>query len=196
LAESNDSPIKPERVVATMQRLLPDDAVLVCDPGTPCPYYSGYFQFERTGRHFISNRAHGALGYSMSAAVGAQIGRPNAKVVAIMGDGSFGFTSGELETIVRTGVPITMVVFSNAVFGWIKAGQKTGFDERYYSVDFDRTDHARVAEAYGVKAWSVSDPAELEGALKAALAHDGPTLVDVIAQPLHEARAPVSEWVA
>jgi len=114
----------------------------------------------------------------------------------VMGDGSFGFTAGELETIVRLQVPITMVVFSNSVYGWIKAGQRTGFSERYFSVDFSRTDHARVAEAFGVKAWRVEDPAELKGTLAKAIETAGPTLVDVIAQPLNEAKAPVSEWVA
>jgi len=196
LAESDATPIRPERLVAALQRVLPDEAVVVADPGTPCPYLSAYLDWERTGRRFISNRAHGALGYAMAAAVGAHYGRPAAKVVSVMGDGSFGFTAGELETIARLGVPVTMIVVSNAVFGWIKAGQKTGFDARYYSVDFSRTDHARVAEAFGVKAWTVTDPAELETTLRRALEHGGPTLVDVVCQPLHEARAPVSEWVA
>ena len=63
-------------------------------------------------------------------------------------------------------------------------------------MDFNRTDHAKVAEAFGVKSWTVRDPADLPSVLKLALAHDGPTLVDVISQPLHEAAAPVSEWVA
>lgn len=196
LAESDEMPIRPERLVATLQRVLPEDSVVVADPGTPCPYLSAYLDWEQTGRRFFSNRAHGALGYSMAAAVGAHYGRPSAKVVSVMGDGSFGFTAGELETIVRLGAPVTMIVVSNAVYGWIKAGQKTGFGQRYYSVDFTRTDHARVAEAFGVKAWTVSDPAELEGTLKRALEHGGPSLVDVLCQPLHEARAPVSEWVA
>jgi acetolactate synthase-1/2/3 large subunit len=113
-----------------------------------------------------------------------------------MGDGSFGMAAGEMETLVRLGLPVTLVVISNSVFGWIKAGQKTGYDRRYYSVDFSRTDHARVAEGFGLKTWRVEDPADLRGALKAAVAHDGPTLVDVICQPLQDARAPVSEWVA
>lgn len=196
LAESNEVPIRPERLVASLQALLPEDAVLVCDPGTPCPYFSAYYEQRRTGRLFISNRAHGALGYSMSAALGAKIGRPDATVVAVMGDGSFGFTAGELETIVRAGQKITIVVVSNACYGWIKAGQKSGYGERYYSVDFGRTDHAAVARAFGVKAWRAEDPATLQETLSAALRHEGPALVDVIAQPLHEARAPVSEWVA
>ncbi len=196
LATSNDTPIKPERVIAELQAVLPKDAVIVADPGTPCPYFSAYYEQAETGRHFISNRAHGALGYSMACAVGAHYGRPSAKVVSVMGDGSFGFTCGEMETIVRLKVPVTMVVISNSVYGWIKAGQKTGFNERYYSVDFSRTDHARVAEAFGVKAFTVKDPADLRKTLKQAVEHGGPTLVDVICQPLHEARAPVSEWVA
>lgn len=196
LAESGETPIKPERVVAALGSLLPDDAIVVCDPGTACPYFSAYYEIRQTGRHFISNRAHGALGYAMPAAVGAHFGRPGAKCVAVMGDGGFGFCVGELETIARLNVPVTMVVFSNSVYGWIKAGQKSGYGERYYSVDFSRTDHAKVAEAYGVRSWRVEDPAALEPALKAALETDGPTLVDVISQPLQDARAPVSEWVA
>jgi acetolactate synthase-1/2/3 large subunit len=196
LAESDAAPILPERVIATLDRLLPGDAVICADPGTPCPYFSAYYTIRKPGRHFITNRAHGALGYALAAAVGAQIGRPDAKVVAALGDGSFGMCVGELETIVRLGLPITVVVFSNSVFGWIKAGQKTGFDARYFSVDFTRTDHAAVASAYGVKSWRVEQPGDLEAALKAAIAHDGPTLVDVIAQPLQDAAAPVSEWVA
>jgi acetolactate synthase-1/2/3 large subunit len=132
----------------------------------------------------------------MSAAVGAYYGRPGAKIVSVMGDGSFGFTAGELETIVRLKLPITFVVFSNSVYGWIKAGQRSGFNQRYFSVDFSRTDHAKVAEAFGVKAWRVEDPLLLRDSLRLAVEHDGPALVDVIAQPLNEARAPVSEWVA
>ena len=112
-----------------------------------------------------------------------------------MGDGSFNFTCGELETIVRRGVPLKMVVFSNTVYGWIKASQKTGYGERYFSVDFNRTDHARVAEAFGVKSWRVEDPVGLDAAIQAALAHDGPALVDVISQQLQDTAVPVSQWM-
>ena len=196
LARSGETPIRPERVVAALNEVLPDDAVVVADPGTPCPYFSAYYRASRPGRHFISNRAHGALGYALPAAMGVQMGRPDATVAAVMGDGSFGFAAGEFETIVRLDLPITFVVFSNAVYGWIKAGQKAGFGERYFSVDFSRTDHAAVAAAYGLKTWRVEDPEALTATLRQAVAHDGPALVDVISQPLHEARAPVSEWIA
>ncbi len=196
LSNSNATPVAPERVILELNAIAPQDAVIVADPGTPCPYFSAYYQVDRCGRQFITNRAHGALGYSLSASVGAQVGRPNSKVYAAMGDGSFGFAVGELETVTRLGLPITFIVFSNSAYGWIKAGQKQGFGARYQSVDFTRTDHAAVAAAFGLKTWTVTDPRELGAALSAATRHDGPSLVDVISQPLHETRAPVSEWIA
>lgn len=196
LATSGARPIRPEAVVATLSDLLDPDATIVADPGTPCPYFSAHYRWRQSGRHFITNRAHGALGYALAAAMGAHVGRPGVKTVAVMGDGSFGFCCGEYETITRYNMPITSVVFSNSVFGWIKAGQDAGFGQRFYNVDFNRTDHAAVARAFGVKSWTVEDPADLRTVLAQALAHDGPTLVDVISQPLHEAAAPVSEWVA
>ncbi|WP_424946514.1 thiamine pyrophosphate-binding protein [Candidatus Spongiihabitans sp.] len=196
LAASDDSPIKPERVIAELNQILPSDAVIVADPGTPCPYFSAFYRIPHAGRYFISNRAHGALGYALSAAVGAQIGRPKSRVVAAMGDGSFGFTVGELETVTRLNLPIMFLVFSNSVYGWIKAGQKAGFKQRYYAVDFNRTDHAAVAESFGVKSWRVEDPADLRRVFNLAIEHHGPTLVDIISQPLQDSQAPVSEWIA
>ena len=196
LASIDDSLIRPEAVVANLQKLLPEDAVIVADPGTPCPYFSGYYEHRRAGRQFVTNRSHGALGYALPGVVGAQIARPDSQCVAVMGDGSFGFACGELETIARYQLPVTLLVISNAVFGWIKAGQKHGFDQRYFSVDFNRTDHAKVAAAFGIKSWQVSEPKQLYETLQTALQLQQPTLVDIICQPLHEANAPVSEWIA
>jgi acetolactate synthase I/II/III large subunit len=196
LALSNDKPIKPERVVAELAQALDPDTILVADAGTPCPYFSAYYQVRGTGRCFFSNRAHGALGYSMAAAMGAHFARPQVKCVSVMGDGSFGFTCGELETAVRYRLPVTFIVISNGTYGWIKAGQKAGYGERYFAVDFDTTDHAAVAAAFGVKSWRVKEPNDLSKVLSEALAQDGPSLVDIVCQPLHEAKAPVSEWIA
>jgi len=196
LAQKDDDLILPERVISDLQSVLDDDAVICADPGTPCPYFSAFYRWPKAGRHFITNRAHGALGYALAASIGAQFGRPDSRVIAAMGDGSFAFCCGEMETITRYNLPITMIVFSNAVFGWIKAGQKSGFDQRYHNVDFNRTDHAAVARAYGIKSWTVSDPAKLNEVLKEATSLNQPTMVDIICQPLQDANAPVSEWVA
>ena len=103
---------------------------------------------------------------------GAHFAQPNVKCVAVMGDGSFGFTCGELETIVRLKLPIAIVVISNAAFGWIEAGQKSGFNRRYFSVDFSRPEHAAVAAAFGVKSSKVDDPTELRSTLKSAIEAD------------------------
>jgi acetolactate synthase-1/2/3 large subunit len=195
LAASEEAPIRPERVIATLQHVLPEDAVILSDPGTSCPYFSAYYQLPQAGRHFITNRAHGALGYALPASLGAWYGRPDAKIVALMGDGSFGFSCGELETICRARADITYIVFSNASFGWIKASQKADKGARYYNVDFSRRDQAAIAAAFGVKSWRVEDPARLENVFREALAHDGPTLVDIVTQPLEEAAAPVRRWM-
>lgn len=195
IANSEDMPIRPERVIAALMNVLPADATVISDPGTSCPYYSAYYSQSLAGRYFITNRAHGALGYSLSAALGAWYGRSDSKVVALMGDGSFGFTCGELETVCRSNAPITYVVFSNSNFGWIKASQMADKGSRYYNVDFNRTDQAAVAAAYGVKSWKVKNPGDLERVLREAVEHDGPTLVDVMTQPLEEANAPVRRWM-
>ena len=189
--------IKPERIVKEINNAMPDNAYIVVDPGTPCPYFSAYYNFKKSGRYFITNRAHGALGYALPASIGVQIGKPKNKVVSVMGDGSFGFAVGELETAKRLNLPIIFVVISNSVYGWIKAGQKSSFNKRYYSVDFSRTDHAKVASSYGVKTWTVKKPNDLKKIISKAIKYEkGPCLIDIISQPLEEAKAPVSEWIA
>ena len=195
LAAEDVRPIRPERVLAELHRVLPRDAIVVADPGTPCPYVAAYYPMEAAGRHFITNRAHGALGYSMSAAMGAWFAQPDRKCVSVMGDGSFGFSVGELETVVRYKVPLLMVVLSNATYGWIKASQRASYGQRYFSVDFSRTDHARIAADYGVRSWRVDDPEQLGPVLRQAAEHGGPALVDVIAQSLEDAAAPVLQWM-
>jgi acetolactate synthase-1/2/3 large subunit len=195
LAASEERPIRPERIIAELNRVLPRDAVVVADPGTPCPYISAYYEFQAAGRQFLTNRAHGALGYALPAAFGAWFADPRRKVAAVMGDGSFGFAVGELETVVRCKAPLLMLVLSNATYGWIKASQKASYGGRYFSVDFSATDHARIAEGYGVRSWRVEDPAELGAVLRDAAGHDGPALVDIVTQSLEEAAAPVLQWM-
>lgn len=195
LSQSEERPIRPERIIATLQKLMPENGVLVSDPGTSCPYISAYYQQSQPGRQFITNRAHGALGYSMSAALGAWFGRPGSKVVALMGDGSFGFTVGELETVMRTGADITYIVLSNSNFGWIKASQKADKGARYHNVDFNGVDHAAIAAAYGAKSWRVEDPTILEAVMRQAIETPGTSLVDIVTQPLESAQAPVRRWM-
>ena len=196
LAKSSSLPIKPERIVSDLNSVLPDDCYIVADAGTTCPYFSAFFKLKKSGKYFLSNRAHGALGYALPAAIGVQIGMPNNRVVSVMGDGSFGLAVGELETAVRLKLPIIFIVLSNSVYGWIKAGQKTSFEERYYSVDFTRTNHAEVAKAYGLDSFRVEKPEDIKKTIEKALSLNKPCLVDIISEPLQDTKAPVSEWIA
>ena len=193
---SSDTPIRPERFLTELLPRLPDRAVMCVDPGTGCPYLSAYYRLPRAGRWFVSPRAHGALGYALPAVVGAYFARPDAsRVLGIMGDGSFGISCGELETLKRLSLPVTLVVFNNSGYGWIKAGQKMR-GRKYYSVDFSDSDHAAIARAFGLAARRVERPDELAPAIEESLSSKGPFLLDVVVQPLHEAKAPVSKWIA
>lgn len=193
---SDEVPIRPERFVAELSGALPDTAIVLADPGTPCPYLAAYHQLPLAGRWFASPRAFGALGYALPGVVGAYLARSDARrVVGIMGDGSFGTAAGELETLVRLELPVTLIVLGNSGYGWIKAGQKSRGD-RYFSVDFGASDHAAIARAYGMEARRVDEPAELAAALDEALSAPGPFLLDVPVQGLEEAHAPVSKWIA
>ena len=192
---SDDSPIWPERFIAELGQALPDDGLIITDPGTPTPYVAGFHRLPRAGRYFAAPRAHGALGYALPAVIGASFARPGAPVIGIMGDGSFGISAGELETIARLGRPVVLVVMTNAIYGWVKAGQK-GRGRKYFAVDFGSLDHARVAQAFGLEAVRVEQAKDLGPALKKALAAKGPVLLDVLTHPLDDTRAPVSKWIA
>lgn len=192
---SDAMPIRPERFVAEIEKALAEDAVVVADPGTPTPYLAAYYRLPRAGRSFVAPRAHGALGYSLPAVVGAYYAQPAHKIVGIMGDGSFAISAGELETIGRLNIPVLLVVLTNGCFGWVKAGQRA-MGLGYFGVDFSTLDHAKVARAYGIQGERVEDPKQLGPALKRGMEARGPMLIDVVVQPLHETRAPVSKWVA
>ena len=193
---SDEEPIRPERFLSELLPLLPDNAVVCADPGTPCPYFSAYYRLPKAGRWFVTPRAHGALGYALPAVCGAYFARPDAgRIVGVMGDGSFGISAGELETLARLDLPVTLIVLNNANYGWIKAGQKA-HGGKYYSVDFSDSNHARIAKAYGIRGRRVESPSELHEALREALTGEGPALVDVVVQQLQEAQAPVTKWVA
>jgi acetolactate synthase-1/2/3 large subunit len=190
IAEFNSDavPIRPERFVNELTRVLSDDAIVLADPGTPTPYLAAYLRLSRAGRWFVAPRAHGALGYALPAVVGAYQARPQSKLVSVMGDGGFAMSVGELETIVRLKLPVTLLVLTNSCYGWIKAGQKARGDN-YFGVDFSNVNHAQIAQAYGLEGIRVENPDQLNPVLQKAIDSQSPILVDVVIQPLHEAKA-------
>ena len=192
--ESTSIPIKPQRLIATLRRLLDDDVVIVADPGTPTPYLAAQFELRRPGRTTVIPRAHGGLGYAIPGVVGAYFAAPGRRVIGVTGDGSFGMSVGELETISRLGLPVVLVQCSNNTYGWIKELQHVYHDDRYYSVDFNRVDYAAIARGFGLQAFHVTDPDDLEPTLARALADGRPAFVDVETESQITETPPVAAW--
>ena len=143
-------PLKPQRVVAELNKHLPADAIVISDAGTPTPYITRYLKLNGQGSRFIIPRSYGGLGYAIPAVVGAHFARPESRVVALFGDGSLGMSAGELETISRLNIPVVLIHFNNSTFGWIKALQRLHSRGKYFSVDFNANDPAKVAEGFGL----------------------------------------------
>lgn len=189
-------PIKPQRLIATLRSLLDDDAVIVADPGTPTPYLAAQYVLNRAGRTTVIPRAHGGLGYALPGVVGASLADPSRRVVGMLGDGSFGMSVGELETISRLNLPVLLIQCSNGTFGWIKELQHLYHDRRYYSVDFNPVDYAAIARGFGLAATDVRDPGDLQRVLQEALASGAPTFINVETEPPMTETPPVSAWEA
>ena len=156
-----------------------------------------FLRLADPGSRFIIPRAFGGLGYAIPAVVGAWMAEPEKRPIGLFGDGSLGMTAGELETLVRLKCPALLIHFNNACFGWIKGLQRLdGYDnDNCYSVDFDATKASAVAEAFGMKAWHVTDMDELETAMDEAFAYDGPCLIDIVVESLAERVPPVYSWL-
>jgi acetolactate synthase-1/2/3 large subunit len=136
------------------------------------------------------------LGYALPGVVGAKYARPEAPVIGLTGDGGFGMSCGDLETIARLNLPVVLLQFNNAAFGWIKELQHLYRQDRYLSVEFSAdTDYAAIAQGFGVRGVRVSHAGELEPALRQALASDRPTFIDVVSESEVTETPPVQKWL-
>jgi acetolactate synthase-1/2/3 large subunit len=181
-AAATTTPIKPQRVIQALAQLLPSDSIVIADAGTPTPFTAAYLR-SRAGRQVIIPRGYGGLGYAIPGVLGAKLARPQATVVGLMGDGSFGMSAGELETVARLGLPVTLIQFNNSCFGWIKVSQELFHNGRTFGVDFSaETDHAGIARGFGLRGVRVEDPKDVEPALREALASDSPTFIDIVTE--------------
>jgi acetolactate synthase-1/2/3 large subunit len=194
-AACSDVPITPQRVIDTLWQHTPSDVVIVADPGTMTPFTAAQFRTRRPGRSIVIPRAHGGLGYALPATVGAAFARPHERVVGLVGDGSFGMSGTELATIASLHLPITIILFNNGSFGWIKMLQRLYYGERYLGVDFTgKMDAAGIAEAFGIRGVRITDPDQLIPAITEALASDEPVFIDVPTKSELEEVPPVRAW--
>ena len=187
-------PIKPAQVVRAMRDALDDDVIIVADPGTPTPFLSAQYELRRPGRTTVIPRAHGGLGYAIPGVVGAWYAGGGRRVVGMTGDGSFGMSVGELETITRFGLPIVIIQCSNGTFGWIKELQHLYHDDRYFGVDFNPVDYAAIARGFGFCAAQVTDPNDVDRAVRDAIADGRPYFLDVVTESPITETPPVAAW--
>ncbi len=192
--ESDDIPIKPQRVIASLNRHLTSNAVVIADAGTPTPYITRFLKLGGDGSRFLIPRAYGGLGYAIPAIVGAHFARPEARLVGLFGDGSLGMSAGELETLTRLNIPAVMIHFNNGTFGWIKALQKLHCQEKYFSVDFQTGDMSALASVFGIKGYHVKTPGDIDDAINDAFKHNGPVFIDIVSVSEVAELPPVFSW--
>lgn len=171
--------IFPTRFIEVLDRMLPENAIVTSEPGVGVIYATPLYKVKRSGRRYLTNYALGALGYAIPAALGAAFA-DDAPVVALAGDGSFGFNCGELETFKRTNKNITIVLFRNDIFGWIKGETVLVNDSKPICTDFDKdVDYMKVAEAFGLYCQRLTEHEEIETVLDKALKHNGPSFIEM-----------------
>lgn len=194
-AQSDELPIVPQRIIDVLWHRAPDDAVIVADPGTMTPFMAAQYRTKRAGRSIVIPRAHGGLGYALPATVGAAYARPSERIIGLVGDGSFGMSGTELLTIASLRLPITLILFNNGSFGWIKMLQKLYFGERYHGVDFTgHLDGAAIAEAMGIHGVRITHPDQLVTAIDESLTSDRPVFIDVPTRSELDEVPPVHAW--
>lgn len=196
LEKSDEKPVHPLRFIRILSKEIPKDHILVADPGVGAIYTSAFYKVKKAGRSIIYNYALGALGYAIPATVGIHYARPKSCVVALTGDGSFGFAVGELETISRVGGNINIIVFNNGCYGWIKAELQLAYGSKHvdFATNFNQIDYQRIAEGFGLKTYIISEPKEVPIVLRRAFNLDEPTLIDFKVKPENELVPPVPSW--
>jgi acetolactate synthase-1/2/3 large subunit len=175
-AQPWDGPgVHPGRTVATLRRVLPDDAILTTDAGNFAGWAGRGFRFRRPGT-FLGPTS-GAMGYGLPAAIAAALVHRDRAVVALVGDGGLGMTLAELETAVRVGARVVVVVFDNERYGTIRMWQERRGSGVGIGTELGPVDFAAIGRACGARGVRVEKDSEFEGALRAALAADRASVI-------------------
>ncbi|HET7344166.1 MAG TPA: thiamine pyrophosphate-binding protein [Methylomirabilota bacterium] len=175
-------PLKPQRVYAELRRALPADTIVALDAGAAPAYGYDRLQFARP-RTFLTPLDLGGLGFAFPVALGAKLGRPQAPVLAIHGDGGFLMNAQEIETAVRHGINVVTLVMNNNCWGSEKAYQKHFFAERYIGCDIGNPRYDAFARLFGAEGYYVEHPDQVGDAVKAALGCGKPAIVEIPIDP-------------
>jgi acetolactate synthase-1/2/3 large subunit len=172
--------VDPARAVAAMRGVLPTDTVLTNDAGNFSAFLHRYWRYTHPKTQLAPTS--GAMGYGVPAAVAAKTAAPDRRVVAVAGDGGFMMTGQELETAVRYGLNILVIVFKNGMHGTIAMHQMRSVG-RTAGTEIGQIDLATYASSLGAQGWSVSDEVDLDEVLRESLEAEGPALVEVVTDP-------------
>ena len=174
---ANQSPLHPQYVAATVDRLAADNAIITADVGSPCIWAARYLHMNGA-RRLIGSFNHGSMANALPHAIGAQASQPGRQVISLSGDGGLAMLLGELLTLRQQHLPVKVVVFNNGALGFVELEMKAA-GVVTYGTDLDNPDFAGIAKSAGLFGATVAKADELEDALRAAFGHDGPALVDV-----------------
>jgi acetolactate synthase-1/2/3 large subunit len=164
-------------ILNAIRTVLPEDGIFVeelTQPGYVARLAFPVYQ----PRTYINPGYQGTLGYASPTAMGAKVGMPDRKVLAISGDGGFMFNVQELATAAQHGIEIVLVVFNDGAFGNVKRFQQQLFDGKEIAVELKNPDFMKLADAFGVQGFRVNSPAELERAIGEGFSTPGPTLIE------------------
>ena len=167
--------VHPGHTIATLRRVLPDDAIFATDAGNFGLWLARHFRFRRPGT-FLGPTS-GAMGYGLPAAIAAALVHRDRAVVAVAGDGGFAMTMAELETAVREKARVIAIVFDNERYGTIRMHQDRRGPDAAIATDLGPVDFAAIARAFGARGVHVDGDAGFEPALRQALATDRPTVI-------------------
>lgn len=173
--------IAPEQVLEQLSNKLdPHESVVTTEVGQHQMWAHQHVHREES-RTFISSGGLGTMGFGFPAAIGAKIGRPDAQVVCIAGDGSIQMNIQEMATALGNGVAVKVLVIDNNALGMVHQWQRLFYHERYSCTEFTANpDFVKLAEAYGWQAERIAHPDQISDALDRMLAAEGPYLLDVI----------------
>jgi len=177
VGEPGRTPIHPQYVAKVLDELAADDAVFSCDVGTPTVWSARYLRMNGK-RRLLGSFSHGSMANALLQAIGVQASHPGRQVITLSGDGGLAMMLGDLLTLKQLKLPVKLVVFNNGSLAFVELEMKAaGIVD--YGTDLVNPDFARLADSAGVLGVRVEKPEELRPALSAALAHNGPALVEV-----------------
>lgn len=180
---SDETPVKPQRVMGELNDRIPADGILVSATSFPGFFSGAFYEVEQPGLGYLQARGSDGINVCLPQALGVQAARPDTPVVALSGDGGIGYHLSDLETAAREDLPVTVVVTNNASLGSSKMSQLGGYNFDM-STDFDPgVDYAAVARGFGCEGEVVEAPDRVGPAITEAIERDRPTLLDVRVDP-------------